>query len=188
VPRPVPDPNADGAAPAPLARTLAFTHKILHERAEEELAAHGSDLTTWIVLHQLAVPGREVLSQRELAELLAIGGPTLVRHLDRLEAEGLVRRTRDEHDRRVSRLALTARARRLLQRLQPVMEEYDRQLRAQLSAAELRTVQRALAKLQVWAADAGAPGADGDPPRSPPTGPASRRRSAPLTPDRKVRR
>jgi MarR family transcriptional regulator for hemolysin len=183
VPRPAPDasdPSANGADHAPLARTLAFTHKLLHERAEEELAAHGSDLTTWIVLHQLAVPEREVLSQRELAQLLAIGGPTLVRHLDRLEGEGLVRRTRDEHDRRVSRLSLTPRARRLFQRLQPVMEEYDRHMRAQLSAAELRTLQRALAKLQAWGAAAG----DAPPAASP--GRTTRR--PPTNPDRRVRR
>jgi MarR family transcriptional regulator for hemolysin len=156
VPRSAPAPHParrPAAEPEPLARTLSFAHKALHERAEEELAAHGSDLTTWIVLHQLAAPERAV-SQRELADLLGIAGPTLVRHLDRLEAEGLVRRTRDDRDRRVSRLSLTPRARRLLQRLRPVMAELDRQMRAQLSAAELRTLERALGKLQAWGARA----------------------------------
>jgi len=150
VPRAAPDHAPAPAVPEPLARTLALTHKALHERAEEELAAHGSDLTTWIVLRQLAAPERGAISQRELADHLGIAGPTLVRHLDRLEGEGLVRRARDDQDRRVSRLSLTPRARRLLQRLQPVMAEHDRQTRALLSATELRALERALAKLHAW--------------------------------------
>ena len=46
-------------------------------------------------------------SQRELAELMRIEPPTLVRHLDKLADEGLVERRPDPADRRVLRVVVT---------------------------------------------------------------------------------
>ena len=45
-----------------------------------------------------AAPGA---SQIEIARFSDMGGPALVRHIDRLEADGIVERSRDRTDRRV---------------------------------------------------------------------------------------
>jgi len=89
----------------PLTKRLSFLGKYLRESFQALLAKHGCTLPTWAVLNTAeATPG---LPQVQLAERIGIEGPTLVRHLDRLCAEGLVERRRDELDRRIVRIELT---------------------------------------------------------------------------------
>jgi MarR family transcriptional regulator for hemolysin len=135
----------------PLARQLALTHKALHAWTDAVLATHGSSLTTWIVLHNASLAPSPGLSQRELADGMGIGGPALVRHIDRLEAEGYVARTRDAADRRITRITLTPAGRRLHGRLTTRMKAIDAELRSSLTTTELRTLQRALTKIARFA-------------------------------------
>jgi DNA-binding MarR family transcriptional regulator len=132
----------------PLGRQLAITQKAVKEWADEILAHHGASLTTWIVLFHADAAEPPGLSQRELAQNMSIGGPALVRHIDRLEAEGLVRRTRDANDRRITRITLTTKGRRRLAKLRVVMADHDRAMREQLSSNEVRVLERALTKLR----------------------------------------
>ena len=62
---------------------------------DRELADLGSSVTEWIVLRNIAVAPEPGASQAEIARFSDMGGPALVRHIDRLEADGLVTRTRD---------------------------------------------------------------------------------------------
>jgi MarR family transcriptional regulator for hemolysin len=127
-----------------IGRHLALTHKALHAWTEAALVHHGSSLTTWIVLRSAALAPPPGLSQRELAHDMAIGGPALVRHLDRLEAEGLVERTRDQADRRVMRITLTPAGHRHHDDLRVLMTAIDADLRSHLTATEVRTLRKAL--------------------------------------------
>src|SRR4051812_12075891 len=95
-----------GSPQAEVGRQLAFTAKATRGWFEEQLAAAGGSLTTWVVL-SAALNHDPSPSQRELADALGIGGPTLVRHIDRLEAEGLLTRRRDDDDRRITRIDIT---------------------------------------------------------------------------------
>jgi len=131
----------------PIGRQLALTSKALQQWIDERLAPEGSSLTTWIVLWNTAATAPPGLSQRELADTMSIGGPALVRHIDRLEAQGLVRRTRDAHDRRITRITLTREGHVHLDRLKGIMDESDALIRDQLSDAEVRSMRRALGKL-----------------------------------------
>ena len=144
----------------PLGRQLALTHKAVHEWADDLLARHGSSLTTWIVLVHAAQAPKPGLSQKELAGNMKVGGPALVRHLDRLEADGMLTRTRDAHDRRVMRIALTAKGRRHLDKLRVTMDESDRRMREQLTSQEERVLERALDKLLAYVSDADPTGPD----------------------------
>ena len=134
----------------PLGRQLAVTSKAVSHWADQLLASHGSSLTTWIVLQHASRASAPGLSQREIAGNMAVGGPALVRHLDRLEDEGLVRRTRDRDDRRVTRVTVTAKGRRHLDRLRVVMDAHDQAMKAELTTTELRGLQRGLAKLAAY--------------------------------------
>jgi MarR family transcriptional regulator for hemolysin len=84
---------------------LGLTAKVVREWFNGVMSRHGASLHTWIILHH-GLDG-ESPSQRDLAGRLGIEGPTLVRHLDRLEEEGLVERRRDERDRRIVRIVVT---------------------------------------------------------------------------------
>jgi MarR family transcriptional regulator for hemolysin len=75
--------------------------------ADEALAAHGLSQATAIPLLVLSRRGKCV-RQGVLAEEVGIEGPSLVRLVDLLQAEGLVQRREDPTDRRAKMLHLTA--------------------------------------------------------------------------------
>ena len=149
----------------PLGRSLGRAHKLVRAWADRALAPLGASVTDFVLLFQVHTAPPPGLSQTELARFADMGGPALVRHLDRLEREGILRRTRDAHDRRVVRVHLTAAGRRRLDRLGAVMAECDRRLRAQLTAREQEVLARACDKLAVFARDelAAAPSQELDP-------------------------
>lgn len=127
-------------------RLLALTAKAVRARFEAELAADGASLATYVVLHDaVAATG---LSQRELAERIGLEGPTLTRHLDRMEAEGLIVRRRDPHDRRVWRIEPTAAGRRLYERLRRTADRLERTLTSGLEAAEIQALRDLLTRLR----------------------------------------
>jgi MarR family transcriptional regulator for hemolysin len=88
-----------------LGRQLNFAAKSARSYLEQHLAAAGSGFAVWTALFALKANGP--LIQRELAGLLNVEGPTLTRHLARMEAEGLVERRRTSADRRAAIVHLT---------------------------------------------------------------------------------
>jgi DNA-binding MarR family transcriptional regulator len=130
----------------PLGRHLVFTAKEVRRRFEARLAEAGGSLPVWAVLSGLELgPCR---NQHELAMGLHIEGPTLTRHLDRLEAEGLIARQRDPSDRRAVRVEVTPAGRDLYARLLEVARKTDEELRSGLSEREAETLDRLLTKVQ----------------------------------------
>src|SRR5262249_38805894 len=111
-----------------LGRLLALTAKVVRERFDERLTEVGSSLNTYLILkHAGRLQG---VSQRQLAELLSIEGPTLTHRLDRLAAEGLARRVRDPLDRRVSRVELTSDGLAHLDRVEAYANKADTEFRS----------------------------------------------------------
>ncbi|HZE31519.1 MAG TPA: MarR family winged helix-turn-helix transcriptional regulator [Actinoallomurus sp.] len=88
-----------------LGRHLNFAAKSARSYFEQHLAAAGASFAVWTALSALKTEGP--LIQRELAESLNVEGPTLTRHLARMEAEGLIDRHRMSADRRAAIVRLT---------------------------------------------------------------------------------
>ena len=88
--------------PFAVARVTRRWRKLLDERLKD-LGVTQARWTTMVYLQQ----GGEGLTQRELARLMAIENPTLVRLLDSLEQQGLIERRPRPNDRRARRLHLT---------------------------------------------------------------------------------
>src|ERR1051326_1580920 len=145
-----------------LGRQLAMTAKAARAELDARLAEVGGSLSMYLVLRHAAEavvphaipdgeshegPGAE-LSQRELAEHMGIVGPTMVRHLDRLEGEGLIERRRDPRDRRVTRITVTAKGARVLTDLESVVAAMDTEIYALLGGGEYRTAFATLTRLQ----------------------------------------
>jgi DNA-binding MarR family transcriptional regulator len=101
----------------PLGRRLYLGHRAVHDVLDQRLQALGASLWNWVLLREATRASGA--SQRELADLMHIEPPTLVRHLDRLEADGYVERRPDPDDRRAWRLYLTPRGSDLLDQLRP---------------------------------------------------------------------
>ena len=126
-------------------RDLALLAKTLRARFELRLADVGATFPAWAVLS--CAIAQDGLSQRELAERMGIEGATLTRHLDRLEARGLIERRRDATDRRILRVSPTPAGRRLHTRLASVAASLDADLVAGLSPEEIAALRRLLAHL-----------------------------------------
>ncbi|MCR8914148.1 transcriptional regulator SlyA [Marinobacter panjinensis] len=88
--------------PFAVARVTRRWRKLLDERLKD-LGVTQARWTTMVYLQK----GGEGLTQRELARLMAIENPTLVRLLDSLEQQGLIERRPCPNDRRARRLHLT---------------------------------------------------------------------------------
>ena len=81
-----------------------------------------------------------------------MGGPALVRHLDRLEADGHRRSARrDDADRRIVRLTLTDAGQARLEEIGVVIRRCDEEVRAVLDADEQAVLQTALDKVFAFA-------------------------------------
>ncbi|MFO8141907.1 MAG: MarR family transcriptional regulator [Marinobacter sp.] len=88
--------------PFAVARVTRRWRKMLDERLKD-LGVTQARWSTMVYLQK----GGEGLTQRELARLMAIENPTLVRLLDSLEQQGLIERRACPNDRRARRLHLT---------------------------------------------------------------------------------
>jgi MarR family transcriptional regulator, lower aerobic nicotinate degradation pathway regulator len=86
-------------------------------------------------------------SQAELAETLGIDPRNLVAVIDRLEERGLIDRAPDPVDRRRHAVRLTGAGRRSLTVLRRAGTAAERELLADLNAAERRQLKRLLVKL-----------------------------------------
>jgi MarR family transcriptional regulator, organic hydroperoxide resistance regulator len=81
------------------------------------LSEYGVHLGQWGVLMFLWV--EDGLTQRQLSRQVAIDDASMVRAIDRMERDGLVRRKRNAQDRRQSNIYLTERGRALRDQLIP---------------------------------------------------------------------
>jgi DNA-binding MarR family transcriptional regulator len=127
-----------------------MTAKTVRAYVDHQMALAGSSLTAAIVTRILAAtPG---LTQRELAEQLGIEGPTMARHLDRLERDGVVTRSRDAADRRALRVELTDRGCELHDRLRAVSARTNGHLSTVFAPDELARFEEYLDRVAAHAA------------------------------------
>ncbi|HXY72564.1 MAG TPA: MarR family transcriptional regulator [Actinomycetota bacterium] len=127
-----------------IGRLLLLTAKTAREVLDARLQRMGWSHPTWLVLHALVDHGGEGWPQRSLAEHLCIEGPTLTRHLDRLEADGLIERRSDPEDRRVARVYSTAEGQTVLKSLSTIMVRSEADLVAGLSKRDVDALRSAL--------------------------------------------
>ena len=122
----------------PLGRRLYLGHRAVHDVLDQRLQGLGASLWNWVLLREATRASG--VSQRELADLMHIEPPTLVRHLDRLEADGYVERRADPDDRRRLLVFVTPAGRKRLAELQKVAEHTDVELRALLDDHEIEVL------------------------------------------------
>jgi MarR family transcriptional regulator for hemolysin len=89
-----------------IGRLVTRLGRIWRRESDQALSEHGLSYATAIPLLVLSRQGENV-RQGVLADELGIEGPSLVRLIDLLEAEGLVERREDPTDRRAKTLHLT---------------------------------------------------------------------------------
>jgi MarR family transcriptional regulator for hemolysin len=130
----------------PIGLQLARTAKMVSRAFDDALVGAGGSLPTWLVLVSLRAQRHRM--QRELAEAVGIEGPTLTHHLNRMEAGGLVTRTRDPENRRVHVVALTADGEQAFDRLRRAVAAFDRRLRVAITDDQARALGEVLGQLR----------------------------------------
>jgi DNA-binding MarR family transcriptional regulator len=125
---------------------LARTADVLARDFEALFRSRGLTQPRYNALRILRGAGREGLPCLEVAARMVTRAPDITRLVAGLERDGLVERRRADEDRRVVRVAATARALRLLARLDAPLRETHRCQLDHMSAAELRTLTRLLEK------------------------------------------
>jgi MarR family transcriptional regulator, transcriptional regulator for hemolysin len=123
-----------------------MTGKAIREYFEEQLMEAGASLVTWVVLNEIHRGTWD--SQRSLAKQMRIEGATLTRHLDRMEREGLIVRTRDDDDRRQIRVGMTPQGRVLHRRLRTTAQAVGARAAAGITERDEATLRRVLVKLR----------------------------------------
>lgn len=136
--------------PLPIGLRLAQASRTVERAFDAALAEAGGSLPVWLILLNLRIhrPG----NQRDLAEIVGITGATLTHHLNAMEAQGLVARSRDNANRRFQVVTLTETGEAAFVRLRTAAIAFDARLRAGFAEADLASLD---AQLQHLAANAG---------------------------------
>jgi DNA-binding MarR family transcriptional regulator len=123
--------------------------RLLRKRFEQEARHLGMTSAQLQIIGRLLV--QEGISQARLATLLDMEPITVCRHVDRMEAAGLVERKPDPEDRRVRLLHVTEKGRALLPHMravaQKVLEEAQEGLPADARATVLDALEQIVGNL-----------------------------------------
>ena len=122
-----------------------MTAKVVSAAFNAALAAEGGSAPVWLILNALR-HGRWT-AQLDVARALGIEGPTLTRHLDSLERNGLVVRRQSEADRRAVRVELTDAGEEAYQRMLAAVIAFNRRLQAGIDREELQQLDSLLDRL-----------------------------------------
>ena len=139
--------------PVPIGLRLNQTARAVGRAFDEALAEAGGSLPVWLILLNLTT--RRPATQRKLAEAVGIREATLTHHLNAMDADGLITRTRDTANRRVQVVTLTDKGNQAFLALRAAAVAFDARLRAGLDDAEEATLAALLARLS---ANVAAPG------------------------------
>ena len=129
----------------PIGLQLSRTARAAANAFERAMAEAGSTASTWQVL--VLVRSQQWDTQSALAEAMGVTGATLTHHLTGLERDGLIRRWREDGNRRVQRVELTDEGVALFEQLRGAAQAHDARLRSQLSDAEVEQLSALLERL-----------------------------------------
>jgi len=115
---------------------LAETARTWRNKLDQRLKPLGLSQAKWVVLVHMSRAG-DTLTQKELAQLIGIEGPTLVGLLDRLGTDGLVERRESVTDRRSKTVHLTAAGSAVMQQISEVARDLRGELFKGIEPAEL---------------------------------------------------
>jgi len=116
-------------------------------KLDERLRPLGLSQSRWMVLLHLSRRGDGIM-QKDLAAWLGIEGPTLVRILDRMTADGWLERRESPTDRRAKTVHLTQQARAVIEQINKVAAQLRSELLAKIPTADLDICMRVLQQIK----------------------------------------
>jgi MarR family transcriptional regulator for hemolysin len=131
--------------PMPIGLQLTRTARSVSTEFERAMAEAGGSVSTWQVL--VLIRSGQWDTQSGLAKAMGVTAATMTHHLNTLESNGLVRRWRDDSNKRVQQVELTDEGAVVFARLRDVATRHDQSLRSRLSAKEAEQLAKLLHKL-----------------------------------------
>jgi DNA-binding MarR family transcriptional regulator len=141
-----PDANVLATTEVQLAYEVRETSRLLLHGLKVRLTAHKITLAQYFFMRQLCQ--QEGVSQAEISGLLQTTTAASVPTIDALEQRGLIKRVRDERDRRVTRIYLAPKGRVLWKKLIGHAYVVGCTAATGLSARDIRTMRTLLASLR----------------------------------------
>jgi MarR family transcriptional regulator, organic hydroperoxide resistance regulator len=139
-----------GESVLPFADSVGYqvraTHRALQRFLQVKIEPHGIQLGTWYFLR--ALWHEDGLTQRELSDRVGTMEPTTLSAILIMEKKGLVRRVRNQDDRRKWHIHLTPKGRVLKTRLLPLAREVVDTAVQNLSRGEVAQLLKSLAEVQ----------------------------------------
>ena len=126
---------------------LGETARAWRTRLDQRLRPLGLSQAKWLVLLHLNLAKAD-LTQRELSARLGIEGPSLVRLLDRMEADGWVERRVSPTDRRAKTVHPTAKAAATIREIKRIAAKLRSDLLRDLSSGELAAASAVLQRIK----------------------------------------
>ncbi|MEL7648931.1 MAG: MarR family transcriptional regulator [Sedimentibacter sp.] len=99
----------------------------------------------WIALYHLK--SNKIMSQRDLSNLMYVKDSSAGRLIDRLERDGLIKRERNNSDRRIIYVELTEKGDQLITKLLPYGEKFNSDLVKGISEEDLIIYEKVLKKM-----------------------------------------
>ena len=137
----------------PIGLHLARTARTVTQAFERAMAEAGGSGAAFQVM--LLVQSQKWGNQARMAAALGITGATLTHHLNAMEKQGLVRRWREESNRRVQQVALTQDGEAMFERLRGAAMAHDARLREGFGDEELAQLASLLDRLAAAVSPAG---------------------------------
>jgi len=136
-----------------LSAALHGTARIWRLALDKRLKHLGIGQSGWMTIAMVA-KNKDPLSQRALADLVGVEGPSMVAMLDRLERDGFVTRAPSATDRRVKLVHLTDAGRTVYDEVRKVAHDFRTGLLADIDAGQLAAATALLESLRQRIEDA----------------------------------
>ena len=133
--------------PSALICNIRALNIVLERKATRCAEEHGLTMPQWMALGCIGNGGGEGITHSDLGHRLMISKAPITGVVDRLERDGMVQRLADEHDRRVSRIVITARGTETWMRVRSALRDYGAEQCACLSPQEQHAAIELLARL-----------------------------------------
>ncbi len=132
-----------------LGRQIAVAARLWRWELDQRLQPLGLSQARYVLLvHLTEAPGP--IAQNDLAERAGVTGPTLVRHLDHLQSNGLVERQDAPNNRRVKHVCLTKTGREHCFSAQNIANELRMELVSPFPSHMLEESQNMLLVVPSW--------------------------------------
>lgn len=120
-------------------------NKEITELFNRRLQEHNITRVQWIALFYIG--NNEGITQRDLAQILDSNESSIVRLIDRMEKENIVKREKDPTDRRITKLFLTEEGIKKRDEILPIGEKFSKDCIKGISDEDLETFKEVLNKM-----------------------------------------